>query len=248
MKVRRLIFGAAFCAATALWSSSAYSQTKDEKKPEAAKPAAATQPPAAKPADKPATATAPAAAKPGDKAPSAEEAKMMEAIMKAATPGPEHAKLNTLVGKWNFITKWRMSPDQPWEETPGKAEYKWALNKKSLYHEVKATPNPEKDAMMGGVPFEGFGMTGFDNVSKKYYNVWADNMGTGIMTSTGTADASGKTFTYGGEYNCPITGGKKTAKSILKIVGDDKVVFEMYDKTPDGKEFISLEVTYARQK
>jgi len=102
--------------------------------------------------------------------------------------------------------------------------------------------------MMGGVPFEGFGMTGFDNVSKKYYNVWADNMGTGIMTSTGTADASGKTFTYNGEYNCPITGGKKTAKSILKIVGDDKLVYEMYDKTPDGKEFVSLEVTYARQK
>src|SRR3989304_2214771 len=45
MKVRRVLVGAAFCAATALWSSSVYSQTKDEKKPAGGKPAGA-QPPA----------------------------------------------------------------------------------------------------------------------------------------------------------------------------------------------------------
>ena len=68
MKARQLLVAVAFCAATALWSSSVYSQTKDEKKPAGDKPAAA-QPPAAKPADKPAgdKPAAPAAAKPGDK-------------------------------------------------------------------------------------------------------------------------------------------------------------------------------------
>ncbi len=229
MKVRNLFFGAAFCAATVMWNSSVYSQAKDEKKPAAEKPAAA-QP-----------------AKPGDKAAGQPSEADMAKMIAAGKPGPEHAKLDSLVGKWNFVTKYRMSPEQPWQESPGKAEYRWGLGKRILYHEVKANPSPQ-DAMMGG-PFEGFGMTGYDNMTKKYYNVWADNMGTGIMSSTGSADSSGKTFTYGSdEYTCPMTGEKKKTKSVLKIAGDDKVVYEMYDKDPDGKEFMTLEVTYTRQK
>jgi hypothetical protein len=231
MKARNLLLAFAVVSASAL---TVYAQAKDETKP-AEKPAAA-QP--AKPGDKPA-----AAAHGGE-----DMAKMMENWKKAATPGSSHAKLEPLVGKWTFVTKARMAPDQPWEETPGKAEFKWGLGKRFIYQEVKANPGPH-DAMMGA-PFEGFGITGYDNTTQKYYNVWADNMGTGIMTSTGTADSSGKTFTYSSPegYICPMTGAKKTPKSVLKIAGDDKLVFEMYDKGPDGKEYMSLEVTYARQK
>jgi hypothetical protein len=206
----------------------------------AAKPAA--QPPA-KPADKPADkpAATPAGQPGGD-----EMAKMMEAFQKAATPGEFHAKLKPLAGKWTFVTKARMSPDEPWHESPGKAEYKWILGGRILSQEVKASPG-EHDAAMGG-PFEGFGLTGYDNMTKKYFNAWADSMGTGLMMSTGSVDSSGKTFTYTGEYQDPVSGQKKTAKSVLKIAGDDKIVFEMYDTGPDGKEFMSLEVTYTRQK
>ena len=189
---------------------------------------------------------APPAAKPGEPSPE-DMAKMMEAFQKAATPGEHHAKLKPLAGKWSFVTKARMGPDQPWEESKGKAEYKWILGGRILVQEVKAEPSPG-DAMMGGAPFEGFGLTGYDNMTKEYWNVWGDNYGTGVMMSTGSADPSGKTFTYTGEYNDPMTGEAKTARSVLKIAGDDKLVFEMYNKGPDGKEYQMLEVTYTRQK
>ena len=215
-----------------------------EKKP-ADKPAAA-QP--AKPADPKATD-----AKAGDKPvaggqPSAEEMAMMKKWMDAATPGEAHAKLKPLTGKWTYLTKWRMGPDQPWDESNGKAEFKWILGNRILVQEAKNNPDPAKDAMMGGQPFEGFGMTGYDNVSKKYFNTWTDNMGTGIMTSEGTADGSGKVFTYEGEYNCPMKGPGHKAKSIWKIEGDDKLVFQMFDKDDKGKEFQALDVTYTRAK
>ncbi len=171
-------------------------------------------------------------------------AKMMEAMQKAATPGEFHDNLKPLAGKWTFTTRYRMSADGPWEQSTGSAVYKWILGGRILVQEVKANPSPE-DAMMGG-PFEGYGMTGYDNVSKKYFNVWCDNMGTGMMSSTGTCDSSGKTITYMGEFNDPMSGKVKRIKSVLKIVGDDKVVYEMYEKTPDGKEYMSLEVTYTR--
>ena len=102
---------------------------------------------------------------------------------------------------------------------------------------------------MGG-PFEGFGMLGYDNMKKKYISMWVDNMGTGMMTSEGTADGSGKTFTFTTEegYVCPMSGQHEKPKTVLKMVGEDKMVFEMHNKGPDGKEFMNLEVTYTRVK
>src|SRR5262249_41716360 len=150
----------------------------------------------------------------------------MMKMMEGAKPGEFHAKLKPMAGKWTTTSKFRMSSEMPWQESTGKAEFKWILGGRYLVQEYKANPGPT-DAMMGG-PFEGHGMTGYDNVDKKYHNIWTDNMGTGMMVSTGTADGSGQTFTYNGEYNCPIEGKAKSAKSVMKMEGDDKMKFEMY--------------------
>lgn len=237
---RRVFTGMLFVAAFA-WSSAAFAQTKDEKKPAGDKPAA-------KAADAktaaPATDKKPIA---GDKAAGMPSPEEMAKMMPLVTPGEFHAKLKPLVGKWTFITKWRMTPEAPWTESDGKAEYRWINGGRFLVHEVKGNPGTN-DAMMGGAPFEGFGITGYDNIDKKYHNTWTDNWGTGMMIGTGTVDGSGKSFTYNNDYNCPMTGGARTSKTILKIAGDDKLVFEMYDKAPDGKEFINVEVTYTRVK
>ena len=238
MNSRTRLFGSFVCVAALLGCGVALAQ---DKKP-AEKPAA--EKPAAKPADVKA-ADPKAGAKAGEKAvagmPSPEE---MKKWMEAATPGEAHAKLKPMAGKWTFVTKWRMAADQPWSESTGKAEFKWIMGDRFLVQDIKGNPDPS----MGGMSFEGHGMMGYDNVSKKYYSTWADNMGTGIMTSTGTIDGSGKTITYSGEYNDPMTGQNKTAKSVTKIEGDDKFVFQMFDKAPDGKEFSNLEVTYTRAK
>lgn len=201
-----------------------------------------------KPASKPAiakTADPKAGEKPADKTaagqPSPEE---MAKFMQLSMPSEGHAKLKPLAGKWNFITKWQMTPNAPWDESTGKTEFKWIMGGRFLVQDLKSDPSPS----MGGMIFEGHGMMGYDNISKKYWNTWLDTMGTGIMFTEGTADGSGKTFTSTGKYNCPMVGGEKTAKTVLKIEGDDKAVFQMFDKTPDGTEFASLEVTYTRVK
>jgi hypothetical protein len=100
--------------------------------------------------------------------------------------------------------------------------------------------------MMGG-PFGGLGITGYDNVKKKYVNIWMDTMGTGAMISEGTADAAGKIITYIGTYEDPATNKTKTYRSISKFVSDSKHTFEMYDKTPEGKEFKCLDIVYTRK-
>lgn len=202
--------------------------------------------PAATKEMKPGDAKAPAAkpagdAKGGDKGGMPE---MTAEDMKMMMPGDFHAKLKPMAGKWTYITKMRMTADQPWMESTGKAEFKWAVGGRFLMQEIKGNPGP-MDAMMGG-PFEGFGMGGYDNKTKKYFSIWTDNMGTGFMESWGTCDESGKTFTYTGECDCPFSGKKEPVKTVTKIVSNDKMVFEMHGKGPDGKEFQNLEVTYTR--
>lgn len=198
---------------------------------------------------KPADAKAPAAKPAGDSKPAGDAKGGMPAMspedMKMMQPGEFHAKMKPMAGKWTYVTKMRMTPEEPWNESTGKAEFKWGIGGRFLMQEIKGNPSP-MDAMTGGQPFEGFGMLGYDNKTKKYFSIWGDTWGTGFMESWGTCDESGKTITMTGECDCPITGKKESTRSVTKMISNDKMVFEMHQKGPDGKEFMGLEVTYTR--
>jgi hypothetical protein len=74
-------------------------------------------------------------------------------------------------------------------------------------------------------------------------------MGTGIFYSEGTADETGKVFTYIGKMDDPFTGEKdKEMKSVAREISKDEVVFEMYEKRPEVGEYMSMELTYKRRK
>ncbi len=162
----------------------------------------------------------------------------MEAWMKAAQPGEHHAHLDVLIGQWNLHTKWRFGPEAPWEESTGTAEFKWVMGKRFI---VQQTGSP-----MGDQKYEGMGILGYDNTTKKHFSTWIDNMSTMLMTSEGACDESGKVVTLYGTLTDPMTGLEKTQKSISRIINKDKHVFEMYERAPDGKEYQSLVVTYTR--
>ncbi len=236
MKLRGLLVGAALCAATAMWSSAVYSQAKDEKKPEAAKPAPTA--PAAKPADKPAT---PPAAKPGDK-PAAPAGGEMDSMMKAMSemsgPGKEHDALKPMVGSFTCANKMNF-PGMPPMESTGSVDRKWLMGGRYLEEVVKGN--------MMGMNFEGLSITGYDKMQKQYHSYWIDNMGTGWWFMTGTADAAGKVFTFSGENFDPMAGVKKNNRSTVDLTDPNKHVFKMYDKGPDGKEFVNFEMTCTRK-
>lgn len=223
MNARRWWSGAALMVGLAVFSSSALAQNKDEKKD--AKPAAKAD---AKKDEKPSEAMMDPA--------------MMEAWMKASTPGQFHAYLKPLEGKWTYTMKARMTEEMPWNEGSGATEYSWILGGRFLTQTVKGDPS-------GAYPaFEGFGVTGYDNAKKQYVGTWADNMTTSIMTSAGTADATGKVITMTGTYQDPVSGKEKKSRSVLKMIDADKFTFEMYESSEGVKEFKGLDITYTRKK
>ena len=164
----------------------------------------------------------------------------MEAWMKLAQPGDFHAHLKPLVGKWTTASKWRMTPEMPWDESKGTAEYTWLLGGRFLQQKIVGE-------MEEGGRFEGIGFWGYDNGKKKYTSIWMETMGTMIAASEGTCDASGKIFNMTGQYFDPMANANKEMKTILRIINNDKHVFEWFDADPDGKPFQALEVTYTRQ-
>ncbi len=101
-------------------------------------------------------------------------------------------------------------------------------------------------AEMMGMPFEGMGLWGYDNIKKEHISTWVDSMSTGIMVSRGTDDADGKVFTFNGEY-LDASGKTRKNKEVLRIQDANKFLAEMYEVGPDGKEFKNMEMVYTRK-
>lgn len=174
-------------------------------------------------------------------APDADQQKMMEAWMKFATPGPEHARLAKHAGKWHQVNKHWMYPGAEPTVSESTATYESILGGRFLLEKTKGTME------MGGQKqeFEGMGIIGYDNMKQKHFFGWVDNMGTLMMFGEGDENAAGD-ITYYSELPNPMGPGMSKLKSVSKMMGDDKSVFEMYEQMPDGSWHKQMEITGTR--
>lgn len=175
----------------------------------------------------------------GSKGPSMDAATqaMMAAWQAYASPNDNHKVLNPLVGTWSHVVKGWMTPDSQPETSKGTTETKWMLGGRYLQHAVKGTSM--------GQPFEGMGLTGFDNGRQTYQTIWMDNMGTGMMIGEGTYDPGTKTLTDHGRFTDPLT-GQRSYRGVVTFIDDAHYSYELYVEDKDGKKFRMLEITYTR--
>jgi hypothetical protein len=174
-----------------------------------------------------------------NKEPSKDE--MMATWMKYAQPGENHKLLEPFIGKWDAVIKWWQDPNAPVDTSKGTSECKWIMGGRYIMEDV--------DGFSMGMPFKGMSLMGYDNYQQKFLSLWIDEMGTGFLLGSGTADPTGKIITQTGTYDDVMTGQKdKPYKTITRIIGPNKHIYEMYVTGPDGKEFKNLEVVYTRKK
>lgn len=169
-----------------------------------------------------------------------EEQAMMEACMKIATPGENHKHLQPLIGSWNTSTKiWMGGPGTPPMETKGTAQCRWVLGGRFVQEVYKGE--------FMGQPYEGLGMTGYDNFKNMYIASWADTAGTQLLTSKGQRDPSGKVFTFYGVMDDPIINvSGKSIKYVTKIINENKRIFEIIDLHA-GDDYKVMEIIYTRK-
>lgn len=162
----------------------------------------------------------------------------MEAWQKASTPGPQHKELAAMAGHWDVTIT---SYDGPTPQvSKGKSVRKMIFGGRCLQEEYEGT--------YMGQPFQGMGLTGYDNVMKKYILFWADSMSTTFMVGDGQMDASGKVLTATMTFSDPVSGKMVKTREVMKRESPDQETFEMFGPGPDGKEMKMMEMTYKRVK
>ena len=161
----------------------------------------------------------------------------MADMTKMMSPGPEHQKLQSLMGSFACDSTSFMNPQGP-EKTKGTQNVTWVLGGRFLMSKYSGTA--------AGMPFEGIGMDGYDNLNKKYVGSWFDSLSTGIMPYEGSMDADSKVLTMKGSYDDPMSGGKQTVRMVTTIVDPNKHTFEMYGSM-NGQEMKMMEMTCTRK-
>ncbi len=166
---------------------------------------------------------------------------MMQKWQEYSTPGEGHKALEPLVGNWDYVVTWWETPASDPQKSSGTSEHKWILGGRFVEETVRGT-------MMGQV-FEGLGLIGYDNAKDTYNEIWMDNMGTGIMSGTGTYDSTGKKIVFTGTLSCPMEDQKeKPYRSVITMASPNQYTYEMYTTGPDNKEFRTMEIVLTKKQ
>ena len=168
-----------------------------------------------------------------------EQQAMMDAWMKFATPGESHKALNNMVGTWDAKTTMWEAPGAEPHVSMATSETHWLLGNRYVQETVNGS--------FMGMPFQGIGITGYDNAKKQYFNTWFDNFGTGVMTSVGTM-ADAKTLALKTSMTDPMSGKDIPGEMRITIADADHHTMESWAPAPDGKMFKNMQVEYIRHK
>jgi hypothetical protein len=165
----------------------------------------------------------------------------MQAMAQAMSPGPEHKRLARMAGDWTYTSKMYMAPGAPPMEWGGTMHGEMILDGRYLQAVWKGN--------VMGQPFEGRALEGYDNLTKKHVSSWVDNMGTGIMYSTGTCDADGKVCTSmtAADMMDPMTGQMTSTRMVVTWKDDKSFNMEMYMKPAGGAETKSMEMAVTKK-
>jgi hypothetical protein len=162
------------------------------------------------------------------------ESDMEKMMTKLATPGENHAWLAAQEGEYDIV----MTSYGPGgrEESKATASVKMVLGGRFQEQRFKGTVH--------GKPFEGYGLTGYDNLKKEFVNYWFDTMGTAPSIAKGQRSADGKSTTLTGTWDMP--GGGMPFTMVTTVTGEKSLTFKMTG-TWQGQEAPMMEATYTKK-
>ena len=187
---------------------------------------------------------APASGRPGEQSSqgtaaanptAAQQKEMMEQMAKLAAPGPAHEHLKACVGSWKTTVKMYMGGEPQVSE--GTAAMHMIFGDRFLEQRYKGT--------FMNQPFEGYGLTGYDNQKGVYQSTWVDVMSTGMTISEGTWDETSKSLISKSTMLGP-DGKPGEVRTVMKLVDPSTLLYSTYWPS-NGKDQMMMEITYKKQ-
>ncbi len=160
--------------------------------------------------------------------------KAMEEYM---TPGEMQKMLAELAGEWNQKVLFWTSPSvAPTVET-SKCTISMIMGGR---FQKSVTTGKMKD-----MPFEGLGIIGCDNASKRFQSTWIGNYGTGIMYLQGVFDKKNNTIVLKGTTIDPITKKELATRESIKIIDKSQMIMDLFI-VKDGVESKTMQIVSTR--
>ncbi|MBK6765131.1 MAG: DUF1579 family protein [bacterium] len=144
------------------------------------------------------------------------EQEMMANWMRNATPGEQHARMAKECGEWEVTMIERGKP------MTGSAVTEMILDGRIQVQHFKMDYE--------GMPFVGFGMTGYDNFTQRYWFTWNDNMSTGLYSMWGKEQDGGKRIVFDGAMNSPGLNQRDVpCRHVYTFINDEEYTYEAWN-------------------
>ena len=155
------------------------------------------------------------------------------------SPGPDHERLNQLIGEWTtFIKHWKTAEDEP-TTLRGTARCQWVLGGRFVEEHA------ENETSNGG-RFQSVTYLGYDRQTKLYDRFWLTNTWTGMFIERGRYDPDTNVIQTQGSEIDP-SGAVILTTSELKIDSPNRHVFTSYTIGTDGVRWKQLEILYSKK-
>ncbi len=157
----------------------------------------------------------------------------------AAAPGPVHALFAGHGGDWTITAKSWMVPGADPIVSESESQAEMILGGRFLDERLVGT--------VMGQPFEGRGLTGYDNSTHVATSIWMDNLGTVMVVMTGVYEKPGEPMELFGEMVDPASGSILKVRTVTNFTGDDAHSMEYFMTVPGMDEIKSMELIYKRK-
>jgi len=160
--------------------------------------------------------------------------------VKLSLPGPDHERLNALIGEWNTAIKFWRRPDDEAVELTGSVTCRWALGGRFIEEQAEDMPPQE-----GG--FQSLGYLGYNRKTELYERFWMTNTSTGMFSERGRYDPDSNLIRTRGSEIDPDSGVVILTTSELKIESPSRHSLTAYATGADGVRWKQLEIIYSKK-
>lgn len=148
-------------------------------------------------------------------------------------PSSQHKELHRLAGEWTVA--WHLGGQQ----LTGTANYRLVSGGMWVASDFHCD--------LGGIPYDGHGVDGYDAVKKKYISIWTDSMRSASIVMEGDLDdKTGNVVLTGTSRG--LDGNAEKLKAIVAHQDADHFTFTVYAVADDGAEHKHFDMEYTRKK
>ena len=157
-------------------------------------------------------------------------------------PGPEHDRLDALVGEWDTVVKIWSGPQSQPHVSKGRVVRNWILGGRFVEEWIEEFDDS------GDLVFQGVGLLGYDRFTGQYEYTHAFDGSTDTYQKVGRYDPARNVLSLSGKFTLFDSGIVILSRLEIAIHGPDEHIMTEYTRGEDGREIKEMEIRYTRRK